>query len=367
MQIFGFLSVLQILLFLTHFFVYKTFVRFFAINQPSSLWWARAVFFILSICFLLVSTIAYRYYGPIIRGLYAAAAIWMGTFYWLIFASLLSWLTYGIGRILLPGKNLSIVGVVLFALALLTSAYGLWHSSQIKVVEVSVKLDNLPTQWRGKRAVLVADTHLGNFRNLKFAHKVSNLISAQNPDIVFIPGDFFDGPPADYAKLAAPFGKINSRFGVFFAAGNHEEFRDTNPLLSALRAAGVKVLDNQMENVDGLQVIGVGYGATVDPKSQIAILSGLKISPNTPSVLIKHSPAHIEAAEQAGISLQVSGHTHRGQVYPLEKITKKIYGKFYYGLNRLNTTQVFTTSGVGTWGPPQRVGTNSEIVIITFE
>ncbi len=225
----------------------------------------------------------------------------------------------------------------------------------------------MPAEWQNKKAVLVSDTHLGNVRNLEFSEKIAKLVEAQNPDLVLIPGDFYDGPPADYEQLAVPFGKIKSTYGVYFAAGNHEEFGDAGPLLSAISKSGVKVLNNQIENVSGMQIVGVGYGATVNKDSQKSILKSLNLNPKLPSILLKHAPTHIDTAEDAGISLQVSGHTHLGQVYPFRYLTKKIYGKFHYGTSSLNNTQVVTTSGAGTWGPPQRVGTNSEIVVITFK
>ncbi|MBL8030345.1 MAG: metallophosphoesterase [Candidatus Doudnabacteria bacterium] len=362
MIIVGFLSFVQLTLFFGHFIVYKTFVKFFQITHPQNLLYTRLVFLLLSISFLVASALAYKFYGSFGRTAYASAAVWLGTLYWLVWASLFAWILY----FLLPHSISLKLGQSLFILALLVSAYGVWNSYQTKVKHITITIPNLPSEWQGKKAVLVSDTHLGNVRSLNFSKRIAELVSAQNPDIVLVPGDFYDGPPANYEELAEPFGKIKSTYGVYFAAGNHEEFGDAGPLLSAIAKSGVKVLNNQIENVNGLQIIGVGYGATVNKTSEKSILDGLNINRDLPSILLKHAPTNIETAEAAGISLQVSGHTHLGQVYPFRYLTKKIYGKFHYGASALNNTQVVTTSGVGTWGPPQRVGTNSEIVVITF-
>lgn len=365
MRIALFLTVAQTFLFAIHFFVYKTIVKFAGLGSPQQLFWAKVVFFVLSVSFLAASALTYRFYGPAFRVFYSASAIWLGTLYWLFFASLFSWIVYAVGR--MGGKDFSMVAQALFVLALLTSAYGVWNSYQTKIRNVTVKLEGLPAEWKGKKAVLLADTHFGNVRNAGFANKVVRLINEQQPDIVFIPGDFYDGPPADYEGLAKPFSGVTAPWGVYFAAGNHEEFADSKPLLNAIATSGVHVLDDEMTTVAGMQIVGVGYGATTHAEDEKKLLGSMGLDPQRPSILIKHAPTHIPVAEAAGISLQVSGHTHLGQVYPLRYITKNVYGKFHYGLNRMEKTQVYTTSGIGTWGPPQRVGTNSELVVITFE
>jgi hypothetical protein len=97
------------------------------------------------------------------------------------------------------------------------------------------------------------------------------------------------------------------------------------------------------------------------------ILRGVRLDPALPSVLLAHRPVNLAVAEEAGISLQVSGHTHRGQMWPWSLLVSRIYGPFAYGLHRLGRLQVCTTSGAGTWGPPLRLGTKSEWVLIRLE
>lgn len=361
------IGIIQIILFLGHFVVYKTVVQFLHITSPQALLWTRVVFIVLSVSFVLASLVAFRWYGPWVRALYIPAAVWLGTLYWLFLASLLAWTTHWLARASSANLNTGAVGIGLLALAVIISTYGVWNSYQTRVRHITVRIDNLPQSWQGRRAVLVADTHLGNFRNTRFSVKVAALIKQQQPDIVFIPGDFYDGTPEDYTRLAQAFGSISAPLGVFLAPGNHEEFGDANPLFKALRNAGITVLDNKLELVDGVQIIGVAYAATTTDQNQHAVLENLSPNQELPSILIKHAPTLIASAQEAGIDFQVSGHTHLGQVYPIKYITKALYGQFYYGLTKLDTTQVLTTSGVGTWGPPQRVGADPEIVVITFE
>ncbi len=355
---------IQATLALTHYFIYKTAVFFFGLSTPL---WSKILFAILSVSFVAVTFLTYRWHGPLARAAYTAGAVWLGTVYWLFIASIFAWAVYGVAKLASPGSNVVTIGAALLIVAVLTSVYGVWNSYQTKIQHVTVRLNNLPSQWKGKRAVLIADTHYGSVRNVRFANKVASTVSSLQPDIVFIAGDFYDGPPVDAAAIAAPFGKITSRHGVYFAAGNHEEYGALTPFMDALTGVGVHVLDNKLMVVDGLQVAGVNYLSTNRAETKRTVLQSLAINPAIASILIKHVPANIEVTEEAGIGLQVSGHTHLGQVFPISLITKVMYGKYVYGLSRFDKTQVLTTSGVGTWGPPQRVGTTSEIVVITFE
>ncbi len=360
------LTVIQVLLFALHYAVYKSFVEFFGVVGYGELLATRIVFFVLSLSFILMSIAASKHYGWLVRTLYTASAIWIGTLYCLLASTVIAWLAYAVALLASPYANPAPAGIVLFVLALLLSAYGVWNSYNTKVRNVSVKLANLPEQWVGRRAVLVADTHFGAVRTTANAKKVASLVSSLEPDIVFFSGDFYDGTPMDYAAVAQPFSAIKSKFGTFFAAGNHEEYGNTKAYLAALGGAGMKVLVDEAKNVDGINVIGINYADTSKPEDEARILQGLNLDRSAVNILMKHEPKNIAVAEQAGVSLQLSGHTHLGQMWPLGYVAYALYKKYYYGLHTLNGTQVYTTSGVGTWGPPQRIGTSSEVVVVTF-
>lgn len=357
-----FFIVVQGIILLGHYFVYKIFTLVFGITSSESLFWTRVIFFIISVSFLSASLLNYKFYGFLGRLFYRLAAILLGTFYWLFFASFLSGALYILDLRLAP-----VLSQILMLSALLVSLYGIINSHNTQVTQIKVTLPNLPKSWMGKKAVLVADTHFGSYWNINFAKKIVKLIHEQNPDIVFFSGDFYDGPPAYFDLLAKPFAELKIKNGIWFAPGNHEEFSDPKPFFDALNKAGIRVLNNELVEIEGLQIIGVGFGAAHRKEQEQGVLKNLKIDSLKPSVLIKHEPSHIDVAAEAGISLQLSGHTHMGQVWPLNYITKKVYGKFHTGLNSLNKTQVYTTTGAGVWGPPQRVGNKPEIVVITFE
>ncbi len=138
-------------------------------------------------------------------------------------------------------------------------------------------------------------------------------------------------------------------------------------ITTPLRGAGIRVLKSEKVIVDGLQILGVQYSHTVEPNFFRSVLENAKLDRNRASVMISHVPHHLEIPEAFGVSLQLSGHTHGGQVIPFSWITWRIFGEYTYGLKRFREMLVYTSFGAGTWGPPLRVGTHAEIVLITFE
>jgi uncharacterized protein len=177
----------------------------------------------------------------------------------------------------------------------------------------------------------------------------------------------YDGTRANVGALAEPWSTLSVPLGAFFVTGNHEEFTSRDKYLQAISKAGVRVLNNEKIELEGLQIIGVHYREFVDPEQFRTILRGASIAPERPSVLLVHAPHGLAIAEEAGISLQLCGHTHGGQFPPASWIASRVYGAYVHGLHRFGRLLVFTSWGVGTWGPPLRVGTNPEIVLITFE
>ena len=126
------------------------------------------------------------------------------------------------------------------------------------------------------------------------------------------------------------------------------------------------MLHNERVVIDGLQLLGVHDEEAGDAGTYRAVLRGMNIERDAASILLVHQPMNLPVAAEEGVSLQLSGHTHRGQMWPWTMIVKRVYRRFAYGLSRLGDLQVYTSSGVGTWGPPLRVGTRSEIVLLSF-
>jgi len=361
-----FVSIVQSILFLAHWFLYRTLVCFLGVVAPGKLLTLRAVLGVLSVSFVLTSFLAFRYSNFLVRSLYTTAASWLGILYLLILVSILCWILYGLAKIFHLPLDQKLLIEILMGLALLASFYGFVNAGVIRTTRINVRLPHLPRPWKDRTAVWVSDTHLGQVRNFGFARQIAAKVENLHPDIVFIGGDLYDGLAVDLNESIEPFSKISVPFGTYFITGNHEEFLDNTPYLQAVRRAGIHVLYNEKIELDGLQIIGVDYRDSRREEDFRAILQGMRIDPHQPSILLKHTPLLLQVAREQGISLQLSGHTHQGQVFLFRFITSKVYRGYDYGLKWFGDLLVNTSSGAGTWGPPMRIDTIPEIVVITF-
>jgi uncharacterized protein len=363
-----FLSVFQTILFLGHYFLFETLVSAWGVTDRSVQLKLAIVLAVLSICFLGASLLGFRYYNLAVRTLYRVSAVWLGTFSYLFLAACAWWLAYVALSVAKLNFSPRVLAEILFGLALATSGYGVLNAAWTRVKRITVQLAGLPASWRGRTIALVSDLHLGNLRGAKFTRRIVRKILREKPAMVLIAGDLFDGTPLDAERAAAPLAELfqNSQtpLGAFFAEGNHEEFSSPAAFLAAIAKTGVRVLDNENVDVDGLQLIGVPYKHATHTEHFRSVLAKMGIDRRRASILLTHAPDRPQLAEEAGISLQLSGHTHRGQYFPFTWITARIYRQFVYGLSRIGGLQVYTSCGAGTWGPPLRVGSQSEIVII---
>ena len=361
---------IQVILLLGHWMVYSTWVAFWPELPHSAKVDLQVAIFVLAFTFIPAALLAFRFSNPAVRILYNIAAVWLGFvnfFFWAALLVRLSWfvlcLSHTTGN---PSTYRPALVSVLYALAALAGIYGLFNARILRVRRISILLPNLPASWRGRRAVLLSDLHLGAINGAHFCQRLAAAAARFQPDVVFLPGDLFDGTKADIESLLEPLRALTPPFGIYFATGNHEEFHDTAEYLEAITRAGIRVLANEKVTIDGLQVAGVFYHDSTHIIQMKAVLDGLHLDRSQASILLNHAPTRLPIVEQAGFSLQLSGHTHGGQLFPYTFFTRRIFGSFTTGLHHFGSLQVYTSSGVGTWGPPMRVGTRPEIVLIEF-
>ena len=362
---------IEAILFLAHWFIYRTWIVFMGNPSPAATLALGTALFLLAFSFIVAALLSFRFSNPLVTAIYKIAAVWLGFLNFFFLAACLCWLAWYallLSRLVPdPLRNRPFIAAFLFALAFATGVYGLLNARSIRIRRISIKLPNLPQSWCGRTALLVSDLHLGHVNGLRFSHRVAALAASMHPHIVFLPGDFFDGAKSDPGRLAAPFKQLSPPFGIYFSTGNHDEFGDDAQHIAALTRAGVRVLHNEKVTVDGLQILGVAYYDSTHLLRLRATLESLRLDPAHPSILLNHVPNRLPMIEQAGVSLQLSGHTHGGQLFPFTWIIRRVFGDFPYGLPRFGALQVYTSSGVGPWGPPMRVGTHPEIVLLQFE
>ena len=219
------------------------------------------------------------------------------------------------------------------------------------------------------RFVLISDVHLGMINCDRYFERLANRINAENVDFVLIAGDFFDGDPTPvFRSHAAEILKsINTRYGIFAIPGNHEYIGDAASAMQFMRQNGVKVLCDSVVSLPcGVSVIGRDDLSAMRVKGGRASVDELVAQADSANykILLDHQPFHLEEAEKCGIDLQLSGHTHHGQLWPGNKITTAMY-ECSFGLHQRGNTNYYVSSGYGTWGPPIRTTCHPEMVVVS--
>jgi hypothetical protein len=357
-------SIVTAILLSVNAFVCATWSHFFAV--PGWGVWQAAPG-LLTVAFIGATLLGFRHSNLFLRLVYRVSATWLGLLNFAFFAAAACWIVAGLSGLAGWAVPRADIATVLFGAAFVTAIYGVINAAWLRVTRVTVHLPNLPEAWQGREVALVTDLHLGHLHGPGFVRRITARLASLRPEAVLISGDLFDGTTARLDWLVAPWKKFSAPKGIFYVTGNHDEFADRTVHIAAAKRAGLRVLHNEKVTVDGLQIIGVLDSEAGEADELRGILRAARIDPRQPGILLAHQPVNLDIAAQEGVSLQLSGHTHRGQIWPWTLLVRRIFGPFAYGLSRLGPLQVYTSSGVGTWGPPLRVGTRSEIVLLRLE
>lgn len=360
-----FILIIQSLLFLTHFLIYETWT--YSAGTVAGELWIKVLAALLSVSFVAASLLAFRHTNWLVRSFYKVAAVWLGWATFLVLAAVPAWIVFGFAKLTSSPLDFHRLVEWLFAVAIVVGISAVLNANWTRTTRLTIKIPNLPSAWRGRRAALISDVHLGHVRNGGFLRRMVSKILHEQPDAVFIAGDLYDGTPLNIERAAEPLRKLTAPLGVYFVAGNHEQFGDDTKYLHAIESAGVRVLRNEKVEADGLQIVGVSYRDASNGPTLASTLRALSIDRNRASIFLTHAPDQSDIAEAAGFSLQLCGHTHLGQYIPFTWIVRRIYGQFAYGLSRIGNMLAYTSSGAGTWGPPLRLGSNPEIVIFQLD
>ena len=360
-------TIIQSFLFLIHLFLYETWLSLFGTPHQPWLSALKISFALLSISFVATTLLAHRFFNRPVRVFYRIASVWLGFVNFAVPAALLAWIVLAATIVFILPFGQSGIAIFFVSLALVFTLYGLVNAARLRINRITVKLPGLPASWRGRVAALVTDTHLGHIKGRGFLSRIVTALRQLRADVVFISGDLFDGTHVDAQRLVSPWKQLSPKFGSYFVSGNHDEFAGHDNYLDAIRNSGIRVLHNETVDLDGLQVLGVPYHDSANPERFRSILASADLDPSRASVLLSHVPHSLPIPEKQGISLQLSGHTHGGQIFPFTWFTSRIFGAYTYGLSRFGDLLVYTSSGAGTWGPPLRVCTAPEIVLIHFE
>lgn len=304
------------------------------------------------------------------------AYTWMGFLLVLFGVSVVADFFWLLVRVFAPEMPLSLkpfVGWGVLGVATLLSTYAVFNALRPPVVkQLTVRVANLPPQLAGLKLAQLTDLHIGHILRGNWLSKVVQQVNALEPDIVAITGDLMDGSVQQLAPEMASLAHIKTSKGVYYITGNHEYYSGANEWCAYLPRLGLKVLRNaNIEVAQGLVLAGVddvqGISFGQGPNFATALAG---IDPNAALILLNHQPqtALVKAVANKGVGLQLSGHTHGGQIWPATWVVRLLY-KYDVGLHRVKNTamQVFTSVGTGFWGPPMRLGTRGEIVLLTLQ
>ncbi|MDV8077658.1 metallophosphoesterase [Rhodococcus sp. IEGM 1370] len=246
--------------------------------------------------------------------------------------------------------------------------YGLVEAATPRATNTDVVLDRLPAEFDGVRVALVSDLHVGPSRGADFVQKVVDSINAQNPDVVLLDGDLIDGTVALVGEDLEPLRDLEAPLGVFAVSGNHEFYAgDGGEWLDFWSTLGIDVLRNERTTITrgdaAIDIAGINDATAPAPYEPdlAAALDG--IDPDRFVLLMAHQPLQAVEASDFGVDMQVSGHTHGGQIWPIRYLVP-LQQPSVQGLDTIGNTTLYTTRGAGAWGPPVRVAAPPEIAML---
>ncbi|RQV94080.1 metallophosphoesterase [bacterium] len=375
-----FLTIVITITLLIHWFLYARLVSALEITSPAMLWTLRALALFLSQSYILARILERSFGGIAMHALEWTASVWIAIWWQLLWMTLLLfiikvillatgiWMNFSGEQQFMIGRY-SVYAVV--SIALLLNIYGYNRAaSPARIVEVKVPVENPTPEVQGMKIAMVADFHASRLMHSKRVADYCDQISALNPELILIPGDIIDTPPQHIPHMVEAFKRLRAKRGVFATTGNHEYYAGLNGAMELIKQSGMKLLMNQaVELRDGIYIAGIedrtakSMGRELPPVNKI--LHGKEEGKT--KILLNHTPAagDMEEAIKGGADLVVCGHTHGGQIWPFSLLTKWAF-PLHHGLYPVGDGYVLTTSGIGFWGPPVRIGAPPEIMLIRF-
>jgi uncharacterized protein len=334
-----------------------------------------------------LSLILGRAQGDFRRGFVWAGYVWLGVMF-LLFAVIVSTdllrLVAAIARRVAaaqpldPGRRTLLARLAAGTTGVLVSGLAAAAlrsvAKPVEVRRVRVRLDRLPRAQDGFRIAQLTDIHVGPTIGRAFVEEIVGRVNALAPDLIAITGDLVDGTVGQLAAAIEPLARLQAPHGVYFVTGNHEYFSGVEPWLNELNRLGIRVLRNERVRIDngtvGFDLAGVDdrsavhYGG-LSPEHALG-RALLERDPARELVLLAHQPRTLLDAEPFGVGLQLSGHTHGGQMWPFNFVVG-LQQPFVAGLHRRGRAQIYVSRGTGYWGPPMRLGAPAEITEIRLE
>ena len=275
-------------------------------------------------------------------------------------AQLTIWLT--------PFKNVQLVGSITVCILVMLFIVGSYLAYSPVVRNLAVTMDKKDSELTSLRVVVASDFHLGVLSNKKHLQRFVHLSNEAKPDVVFLVGDLVDDDPKWFVEdgMAKVMKQLHATYGVYGVLGNHEYYGKKIPeFVEEMDKAGVKILRDETIQIENAFILTGQEDRTNKERQQ---LKSLKIDSNYPWFVMNHTPNDLTTPMQEGVDFHMSGHTHKGQLWPNQLITERVF-ELDYGYKLKEQMHTLVSSGFGFWGPPIRIGSRSELwgVDITFQ
>jgi len=265
-----------------------------------------------------------------------------------------------------------ISAIVIIAIVGLIVLLGNLNKRDITIKTLELQLPKGGGKLNELNIIAASDIHLSPIDGERLLEKIVDKMNSLNPDIVLLAGDIVDDKAEvlEQRKIGESFKRLNPKYGIYTINGNHEFINGVDSSVRYAEHLGMKVLRDEYIIIDssfyivGREDVSMNSFTGRKRKTLVEIMSS--INSDHPKILLDHTPVKLEQAEGQGIDLQFSGHTHHGQIWPANIITTMIY-EISWGYKKKGITHYYVTSGAGTWGPPVRTGSKSEIVNIKIK
>ncbi|GHT87576.1 metallophosphatase [Bacteroidia bacterium] len=306
--------------------------------------------------------------------LYFIGTTWLAVMLYLTFWYLLTGLIYLLNRYLnfipktitltLFRRIQAIAGYVIVAGVLIIGYHKFTHPV---LVEKDITIQKSGGKYKDLKIVAFSDLHLGIAIDKKKLQKYVHLINNQHPDLILFAGDMVDNNalPLNVEKMQEEINQLQAPLGVYMCLGNHEYLSGITPSLEFLRKTNITLLIDSVAQIDdSFWIIGRDDKQGNSHRKSLKELV-VQTDPSQPLFLLDHEPYFLEEAEKNGIDLQFSGHTHHGQLWPVSWVVDYVY-EVGHGYKQKENTHIYVSSGLGLWGPPFRVGTQSELTVFNI-
>ncbi|MGA1844457.1 MAG: metallophosphoesterase [bacterium] len=359
-----FLLIVLSIYFLIHFFVFLRLTR--GLTLAPAYRTAVLIIFILGGAAFFVDRLITRRVlpDPLAFAVFQAGAVWLGV----ISIAFTLFVVQYVLLFILPNRSRAVTMATLL-LVFLVSSFALYRGTRLpRTRDVEIPLEGLSPALSGFSIVQLSDLHLHRWTHARWIEGVVERVNALAPDLIVITGDLIEDDIKECGRFIEILRRLRAREGVVAITGNHEFYTGIENFHELCRKANITVLRNEMITLEqGLDIVGLDDPAgEMFPETRPDLASILGEGEHTrPVVLLFHRPLHFTEAVRMGVDLQLSGHTHAGQIPPMDLIVLLSY-RYPYGLYRHHSSYLYTTCGTGIWGPPMRLFSRSEIVRIVL-